>query len=163
MQKCIFPVRFISLRNLMTIILIQSLGHVQLSVPPWSAAHQASRSLTISCSLLKLMSIESVMPSNHLILCPPPSPLALSLSQHQGLFQWVGSFHQLQSIGASVSVLPMSIQGWFPLGMTGLISLLSKGPSRVFSSTTIWKHQFFGTQPSSRSNSHICTWLLEKP
>ena len=65
----------------MTIILIQSLGHVQLSVTPWIAAHKASLSLTISCSLLKLMSIESVMPSNHLILCPPPSPLALSLSQ----------------------------------------------------------------------------------
>ena len=65
----------------MTIILIQSLGHVQLSVTPWIAALKASLSLTISCSLLKLMSIESVMPSNHLILCPPPSPLALSLSQ----------------------------------------------------------------------------------
>ena len=64
---------------------------------------------------------------------------------------------------ASVSVLPINIQGWFPLGLTGLFSLLSKGLSRVFSSTTIWKHQFFSAQPSLWSISHICTWLLEKP
>ena len=70
-----------------------------------------------------------------------------------------------QSIGASASatVLPMNIQGWFSLGLTGLISLLSKGLSRVFSSTTVRKHQFFSAQPSLWSNSHICTWLLEKP
>ena len=70
-----------------------------------------------------------------------------------------------QSIGASASatVLPMNIQGWFPLGLTGLVYLLSKGLSKVFSSTTIRRHQFFGTQPSLWSNSHIHTWLLEKP
>ena len=70
-----------------------------------------------------------------------------------------------QSIGASVSasVLPMNIQSWFPIGWTGLISLQSQGLSRVFSSITIQKHHFFGTQPSLWSNSHICTWLLEKP
>ena len=67
-----------------------------------------------------------------------------------------------QSIGASASVLPVNIQGWFPLGLTGLISLLSKGLSRVFSSTTVQKHQFFGTQPSLWSSSYICTWKLEK-
>ena len=70
-----------------------------------------------------------------------------------------------QIIGASdsVSVLPMNIQGWFPLGLTGLISLLSKGLSRVFSNTTVQKHQFFSVQLSLWSNSHIHTWLLEKP
>ena len=70
-----------------------------------------------------------------------------------------------QSIGASASasVLPMNIQGRFPLGLTGFISLQSKGLSRVFSSTTIWKHYFFGAQPSVWTNSHIHTWLLEKP
>ena len=70
-----------------------------------------------------------------------------------------------QSIGASgsASVLPMNIQGWFPSGWTGLMSLQSKGLSRVFSSTTVQKHQFFSTQPSSWSNSHIHMWLLEKP
>ena len=70
-----------------------------------------------------------------------------------------------QSIGASAlaSVLSMNIQGWSPLGLTGWISLQSKGLSRVFSNTTVQKHQFFGTQPSLWSDSHICTWLLEKP
>ena len=92
---------------------------------------------------------------------PPPllpcSPLALSLSQHQGLCQSTGA-------SASVTVLLMNIQGWFPLGLTGLISMLSKGFSRGFlSSTTIQKHQFFSTQASLWSDSHIHTWLLEKP
>ena len=70
-----------------------------------------------------------------------------------------------QSIGvsASTSVLPMDIQDWFPLGWTGWISLQSKGLSRVFSNTTVQKHQFFSAQLSSQSNSHIHTWLLEKP
>ena len=70
-----------------------------------------------------------------------------------------------KSIGASASasVLPVNIQGWFPLGLTGLISMLFKVPLRVFSSTTILKHQFFGDQSSLWSNSHIHTWLLERP
>ena len=70
-----------------------------------------------------------------------------------------------QSIGASASasVLPMNIQDWFPIELTGLISLQSKGLSRVFSRSTVWKYQFFGAQPSLWSNSHIRTWLLEKP
>ena len=70
-----------------------------------------------------------------------------------------------QSIGASASAsaLPMNIQGWFPLGLTGFISSWSKGFSRVFSSTTAWKRQFFGTQPFFWCTSYTCTWLLEKP
>ena len=70
-----------------------------------------------------------------------------------------------RSIGtwASASVLPMKIQDWCPLELTGLVFLQSKGVSRVFSSTTVWKHQFFGAQPSLQFNSHIHTWLLEKP
>ena len=69
-----------------------------------------------------------------------------------------------QSIGtsASASVHPMNIQDWFPLGLTGLISLLSRGLSKLFFSTTVQKHQFFGTQPSLWSNCHIHVWLLEK-
>ena len=84
------------------------------------------------------------------------SPFAFHLSQHQDLFTSGG-----QSIGASASasVLPMNIQNWFPLGLTSLISLQSKGFSRVFSSTTDQKHQFFSAQPSLLSNSHISTWL----
>ena len=105
---------------------------------------------------------DAIQPSHPLL---PPSPSALSLSQHQGLFQWVGSLWSgSQSIGASASasVLPMNIGGWFPLGLTGLISLQSKGLSRIFSNTSIQKHQFSGTQLSLWSNSHIRTWLLEK-
>ena len=64
---------------------------------------------------------------------------------------------------ASITVLPMNIQVLFPWGLTGLIFLQSKGLSRVFSKTTIWRHQFFSTQPSFWSSSHMCTWLLEKP
>ena len=90
---------------------------------------------------------------------------ALSLSQHQGLFLWSQFFASGgQSIGvsASASVLPMNIQGWFHLRSTSLI-LQSKGLSRIFSSTMVWKHQFFSTQPYLWSNCHICTGLLEKP
>ena len=106
---------------------VQSLSHIHYSVTPQNAAHQASLSFTISWSLLKFMSIESVMPSDHLILCHPlllpsifPSIRVFSVSQ---LFPSGG-----QSIGASASasVLPVNIQGWFPLGLTGLISLQFK-------------------------------------
>ena len=95
----------------------------------------------------------------------PPRPLSspslasLNLSQHQSLFQWAGWGGQ--TIGASASTV--NIQSWFPLGLISLISLLFRGLSRVFSSTTIWKHQFFGAKPSLQSNYHIHTWLLEKP
>ena len=118
----------------------QSFSHVRFFVTPRTAAHQASLSITISWSLLKLMSIESVMPSSHRILC---CPLLLLPS----VFPASGSFlmSQLftsggQSIGASASVLSMNIQVWFPLGLTGLISLLSLGLSRIFSSTPTQKH-----------------------
>ena len=91
--------------------------------------------------------------------CPQSLPASGSFPMSQ-FFTWGG-----QSIGvsASASVLPMNTQDWSPLGWTGWISLQLKGLSRVFSNTTIQKHQFFGTQLSSQSNSHIHTWLLEKP
>ena len=133
------------------VVVIQSLSRVWIFETPWTATRQASLSFTISQSLLKLMSIESVMPSNHLILCCPLSPFALNLSQHKVLFQWVGSLHHMAKVfeaSASASVLPMNIQAWFPSGLTGLISLQSKGLSRVFSNTTVQKDQFFGAQPS---------------
>ena len=132
---------------------------VQLFATPWSAAPQVSLSFTISRSLLKLMSIESVMPSNHLILCHPLQSFPPSRSF---LMIWLFASDG-QSIGASASasVFPMNIQDWFPLGLTDLISLQSKGLSRVFSSTTVQKHQFFNAQPSLGPNTHIHTWLLE--
>ena len=95
-----------------------------------------------------------------------PSPTAFSLSQHQGIFQWLSSSHQVVKVVgvlASTSILPVNLQDWFPLGWTGWISFLSKWLSRVFSNTTVQKHHFFGTQLSLQSNSHIHTWLLEKP
>ena len=135
------------------------------SATPWTATRQVSLSFIISQSLFKFMSFELVMPSNHLALCRPllllpsvfPSWRYFPVNR---LFASGG-----QSIGASVSasVLPVNIQDWFPLGLTGLISLQSKRLSRVFCSTTIWKHQFFSTQLSLWANSHIHTWLLEKP
>ena len=93
-----------------------------------------------------------------------PSPPAFNLSQHQGLFQWVSSSHQVARVGvsASISVLQMNTQDWFPLWWTSWISLQSKGLSRVFSITTVQKHQFFGSQLSLWSKSHIHTWPLEK-
>ena len=124
---------------------------------------QASLSFIISQSLLKLMSIGSMMPSNHLILCHPllllPSifPSIRIFSKEPVLrIRWPKYW--------SFSISPSSdIQGWFSLGLTCLFSLLSKGLSRIFSNTMVWKHQFFGTQPSLWSNSHIHTWRLEKP
>ena len=111
---------------------------------------------------------ESVMLSNHLILFH----LLLLPSIFPSIWERVGFFSVSrlfasggQNIGASasVSVLPMNIQGWFPLGLTGLIYLQSRGLSTVFSRTTILRHQFFGAQPSLWSKSHIHAWLLEKP
>ena len=145
-----------------TVVAVQSLSCVQLLVIPWTTAHQASLSITNSRSLFKLMSIKSVMPSNHLILCHPLLLLPSIFPSIRVFSNDLALYSQSIAASALVSVFPMNIQGWFPLGLTDLISLLSKGFSRVFSST-IQKHQFFGAQPSSWSNSHIHTWLLEKP
>ena len=99
----------------------------------------------------------------HLMISSSSAPFSLSPQSFPAVFP-VSQLFTLggQSIGASASVLPVNIQSWFPVGVIGLISLLSKGLSRVFSSTTVQKHQFFGVQPSLWSISHICTWLLEK-
>ena len=112
---------------------------------PWNWARQASLSFTRSLSLLKLMSTELVMPSNHLTLCFPLLLLPSIFPSIRIFFNELLFTSDGQSIGASASasVLPMNIQGWFHLGLTGLLYLLSKRLSRVFSSTTIWKHQFF--------------------
>ena len=131
---------------------VQSLSCVWLFATPWTEAHQASLSFTISWSLLKLMSIELVMLSNHLSLC---HPLQFCLQS----FPASGSFlmnHLFTSGGetigasasASASVLPTNNQDWFPSGLTSWISLQSKGLSRVFSNTTVQKHQFFSAQLS---------------
>ena len=132
---------------------VHLLSHVQFFATPWTAACQ---SIVISQSLLKLMSIESVIPSNHLILCCPLLllPQSFPASGSFPMSQFFTSGGQSIKASASASVLPMNIQDWFPLGLTGLISLQSKGLSRVFSSSTIQKHQFFRAQLSLRSSSH---------
>ena len=144
---------------------VQLLSHVRLFATPWTVACQGSLSNTNSWSLLKLMSIESVMPSNHLILCRPLLllPQSLPASGSSPVNQFFPSGGQSIGASASVSVLPVKIQDWFPLGLTGLISLQSKGLTGAFSNTTIQKLQFFSTQLSLWSNSHTHAWLLEKP
>ena len=110
------------------------------------------------------MSIESVFPSNHLILCHPLLILPWIFSRIRSFLMGRLFISGGQNIGisASASILSMNNQGWFPLVLTGLISLESKGLLKVFSNTTVQKHQFFGTQPSLWSDSHIHTRLLEK-
>ena len=129
----------------------QWLSRVWLFATPWTAARQASLSIINSQSLLKVMSIELVMQSNHFILCRPLLLLP-SIFSNIRVFSNESVLHirgQSIRVSASASVLPMSIQDWSPLGWTGWISLQSKGFSRVFSNTTVQKHQFFGAQLSS--------------
>jgi len=144
---------------------VQSFSRVWLFATPWTAACQASLSITSSWGLLKLISIKSVMPSNHLIhghpLLLPPSifPRIRVFSNESVLrIRWPKYW------SFSFSISPSNEHsGLISLGWTGCISLQSKGLSRVFSNTTVQKHQFFSAQLSLLSNSHIHTWLLEKP
>ena len=144
---------------------VQSLSRVQLFATPWIAARQASLSITNSrvhsdsrpssqwCHPAISSSVVSFSS------CPQSLPASGSIPMSQ-LFTWGG-----QSIGVSAlaSVLPKNTQDWSRLEWTGWISLQSKGLSRVFSNTTVQKHQFFSAQLSSQSNSHIQTWPQEKP
>ena len=143
-------------------VIVQSPSGVWL-FHPMDCTHQASLSFPIFQSLLELMSIELVRPSSHLILCCPLLLLP-SIFPSIRVFYKESTFHirwpKYWSFSFSIS-LRMNIPDLFPLGLTGLISLMSKGVCRVFSNTTVQKHQFFDTQPSLWFNSHICTWLLE--
>ena len=146
-------------------VVVQSLNHVPLFTTPWTAAYQAFLSFTISQSLLKIKSIESIMPSNHLILCHPLLPL-LSIFPSIRVFyselalyiRWPKYWSFSFSISPSneYSELVSFRIDWFYL-------LAVQGTLKVFSSTTVQKHQFFSAQPSLWSSSHIHTWLLEKP
>ena len=144
---------------------VQSLSHVRLFATPWIAARQASLSTTNSRSSLKLVSIKSVMPYSHLILCHPllllpPIPFSIRVFSNESTLR----IRWPKNCSFSFSISPSNEH-------PGLISFRidcwtyseSKGLSRVFSSTTVQKHQFFGTQLSSQSNSHIHTWSREKP
>ena len=142
---------------------VQLLSRVRLFATPWIAACQASLSITNSQSSLRLTSIESVMPSSHLILCHPllflppiPPSIRVFSSESTLCMRWPKYW------SFSFSIIPSKeIPGLISFRMDWL-DLLA-GLSRVFSNTTVQKHQFFGAQPSSQSNSHIHTWPLGKP
>ena len=144
------------------LLFVQPPSHVWFSATPWTAAHQAS------CSSLSPWVCLNSYPWSQWYY-PTMSSSVVPFSSCLQSFLASGSFpmsHLFRSggpsIGVSASVLPVNIQGWFPLGLTSLISLQSKGLSRIFSSTTVQKHPFFSAQPSLWSSSHIHTWLLEK-
>ena len=144
------------------VVIVQLLIHVKLC-NPWTAAHQASLSFTVSWTFCKL--IELMMPSNHLILC---CPLLLPLSAFPSIrvFSNESALHIRwpKYWSFSFSISPSNeYSGLISFRVDWLIFLQSKGLSRVFSNTTVLKSQFFGAQPSLWSNVHICTWLLEKP
>ena len=144
---------------------VQSLSCVRLFATAWIAACQASLSITNSWTLLKPMSIESVISSSHFILCHPllllpPIPPSIRVFSNESILhiRWPKSWN------FSFSISPSNEHpGLISFRWTGCISLQSKGLSRVFSNTTVQKHQFFRAQLSSQSNSHIHTWPLEKP
>ena len=144
---------------------VQLLSHVRLFATPWILKHAQ-----LPCP--------SPTPGAYLNPCPLSRWCHPTISSSVASFSCFQSFSAWESFpvsqlftsggqsigaGASAPLLPMNIQGWFPLGLTSLISLLSEGPSRVFSNTIVQKHQFFSAQPSSQSNSHIHTWPQEKP
>ena len=140
---------------------VQSLSCVWLFVTPWITAHQTSVSFTPrvcsnSCPL-SWTGWDPTISSSDAPFSPCPRSCPASVSFPMSHFFALGA----QSI--SFSFLPMNIQSWFPLALTSLISLQSKGFSRVFSSTTVQKHQFFGTQPSLWFNSHFHPWLPKNP
>ena len=141
------------------VYVVQSLSNVRLFSIPWTTACQASLSFIIHVYWAgdAIQQSHPLLPS--ILVCLQSFPASRSFPMSL-LFASGG-----QSIRASTSasVLPKSSQGWFPLRLTSFISLLSKGLSRVFSSTTVWKHLFFGALPSLFPCSHVRTWWLERP
>ena len=175
-MSCLALVNSRGSNHMTTVVaVVQSLSCVWLFATPWTAARQASVSFTISTPGFRVFRYlpefahthvhwvsDAIQPSHPLL--PPSSPV-LSLSQHQGLSPWIGSSNQVAK-ELELQLQHPSFQwifriDWLPLGLTCLI-LLSWELSTVFSSTTLWKHQHFSTQPSLWSNSRIHTWLLEK-
>ena len=158
-----WTVKQLIFRRIQGFVVVQLLSHIWLFVTPWTVSRQAScpsptpGAYSNSCSSIGWCHptiSASVIPFSS---CPQYFPASGSFPICQ-FFASCG-----QSIGVSASVLPMTIQDWFLLALTSLISLQSKGLSRVFSNSTVQKHQFFGAQLSSQSNSHTYTWPQEKP
>ena len=164
LQKLVFSWQYLTVIFRFHVVVVQLLSYVQLFVIPWTAACQPSQSFTISQSLLGSLLGPNLPLSQwcHPTILSSVDPFS-SCSQSfpaSGSFQvshFFASGSQSIGVSASASVLSMSIQGWFPLGLTGFISLLSKGLLRDFSHTTVWKHQLFGAELSLWSNSHMTT------
>ena len=154
-----------SLERESVVVFVQLLCHVWLFTTPWTAAP------TLPCPSPSPGACSNSCPLSwwcHTTISSSVVPLSSCLLSFaaSGSFpmnQLFASGGQRIGVSASASDLPMNITGWFPLGLTGLISLQSKGLSRVFSNTIVQKHQFFDVQPSLWSNSYTHTWLLEKP
>ena len=142
---------------------VQSLSRVWLFVTPWITACQAALSITNSQSLLKLMSIKSVMPPSHLILCHPLLPPSIFPSIRVFSNESLLIIRWPKYWSFSFSISPSNEYSGLISFRMDCLDLLTLGLSRVFSITTVQKHQFFGTLLSLWSNSHIHTWLLEKP
>ena len=163
--KAIYRIVYVTCWIFLHFSSVQSLSRVWLFATPWIAAPQASLSIINSQSLLKLMSIESVVPSSHLILCRPlllltPIPPSIRVFSNESTLcmRWPKYW------SFSFSINPSSEHsGLISFRMDWLDLLAVQGTARVFSKTTVQKHQFFGTLLSSQSNSHIHTWPLEKP
>ena len=142
---------------------VQSLSHIRLCNPMHWSSPSPTLSLTSSWSLSKLVCIASMMPSScHILWCP----LLPSIFPSVRNFSDESAVHikrpKYWSFSFSI-IFPVNVQGWFPLRLTGLISLLSKGLSGVFSSSTVWRYQFFGSLPSLQSSSHNRMWPLGRP
>ena len=166
-QVWLDPKDFCLLPDVFCTLVQFSLSHIQLFSISWGARDgQVSLSIINSQRFLRLMFIRSVMPPNNFIFCLPTLPSAFNLSLHQGLFWWVSSSHQLAKVlefQLQYQSFQWVFRAYFLLRLTSLISLWSKGLSRVFSSSTVSKASILLAQPSLWFNFHIHTWLLEKP
>ena len=145
---------------------VHSLSHARLFATPWTTAHQASLSITkfwLELSQTHAHWVGDTIQPSHPLSTPSPPAFNLPSIRIFPMSQFFPSDGQSIGVSASASVLPMSIQSWFPLGLTALICLQSSRLLRVFLNTTVQKHQFFSAQLSLWSNSLIHTWLLGKP
>ena len=162
-QQCCQEITWISLISVQFSSLAQScptlLDPMNLSTPGLPVCHQLPEFAQTHVHWVG----DAIQPSHPLSSPSPPAPKSLSASESFQMSQLFTSGGQSIGVSVSASVLPVNTHDWSPLGWPGWISLQSKGLSRVFSNTTVQKHQFFGAQSSSQSNSHIHTWPLEKP
>ena len=160
-----FPQERVILSFVIPLVVVQSFSTVKLFETPMDCSMQGTLSFTIFWSLLKLISIESVIPSNHLILCHPLFLLPSIFPSSRVFLQWANSSHQVAEV-LGLQLQHQSFQWIFRVDFLQywLLSILDiKEILKSLPSTTVQRHKFFGTQTFLLSSSHICTWLLEKP